>query len=500
MIRRRQSSVRQLWGALTCAGLLAVALAKVAACSTNPSDKAKKGQFSHGVASGDPDQASVVLWTRYVAYDSTAVSLQWAVAEDSSFSQVVQRGTAQASPSNDFCVKVIASDLASGTEYYYRFHSRSSRSEVGRTKTLPEQTEHVRIGVVNCAKYTGGYYHAYETLARLEDIDVVIHLGDYIYENGPSTEESSYWPAYLATGRQHDPPHECLSLQDYRTRYAQYRGDTALQKLHARYPMIPIWDDHEIAMKALKPLPDGTLEYDGDWEGRKNNSIQAYHEWLPIRVAAGEPIYRSFQFGDLVNLMMLDARVCCKDTVTKTLASLEDTSRHIVGKAQLDWIESEVLRHGATWNIFGNQLLLSIKDMGWERWPGFPADRNRLLAFMEEQTNANFLFATGNAHNPHHYFIMNAAGTDTLLHEVLPGAISSGNNAEKARYDPDVLAKSAERLDNMDNLLWYHQDSHGFIVLDVGREELQVDWYFVSSIREKDYTVERPYGIRIGAR
>lgn len=456
--------------------------------------------FTHGIASGDPDQTSVVLWTRLVASDSSAISVNWEVAIDSAFSQVTRSGQAWAKPESGFCVKLIADGLETGTSYFYRFTHQDITSPIGKTKTLPTDIDRVKIGVVNCAKYTGGYYHAYEALAKMDDIDAVIHLGDYIYENGPAVEGSSYWPAYLATGRQHDPPYECLSLKDYRTRYAQYRADPALRELHAQFPMIPIWDDHEIAMKPLKKLEDGSLGYNGDWEGRKNNSIQAYHEWLPIRVKSTEPIYRSFQFGKLVNLMMLDTRVCCKDSVPKTLESLQDTSRHIVGNQQLNWIEKEVLRHQASWNIFGNQLLLSIKDMGWQRWPGFPTDRNRLLNFMAENDSLNYLFTTGNAHNPHHYIVMNEEQTDTLLHEVLPGAISSGNNAEKAFYDSLILAKEHQRLEAAPNVLWFNQDAHGFIVLDVEHQKVQVDWLFVTSIRKKEYELYLGHSITLPAK
>ena len=445
------------------------------------------GQFTHGVASGDPDHQSVVLWTRFVREDSASAMLKWELSSDSSFEHIPASGRIEAQLDHDFCVKTIANNLQAGTTYYYRFRYQDKISPTGITQTLPEQTDRVKIGVANCAKYTGGYYHAYEALAQHEDLDVVIHLGDYIYEGGAAKPGDSYWPAYLATGRQHDPPYECLSLKDYRTRYAQYRSDTALQKLHARYPMIAIWDDHEIPMKPLKKLPDGSLQYGGDWEGRKQNALKAYYEWIPIRTTSSEPIYRSFQLGKLVNLMMLDVRVCCKSEVPKTLESLKDTSRHIVGNKQLQWIFQEVEAHNATWNIFGNQLLISTKGMGWERWQGFPADRNRFLDFVAANPQRNFLFTTGNAHNPHHYIVMNEAGTDTLLHEVLPGSISSGNNAEKAKYDPRILEKEATRLRNAENVLWFHQDSHGYIILDLEEHRAQVDWYFVKSIREKTY-------------
>lgn len=452
-----------------------------------------QGSFTHGVASGDPGHEEVVLWTRYVPEDSADTWIVWEMVDEDRF-RTVDQGKVLATQTHDFCVKVRANGLMPGKRYLYRFydHDRRVSSVLGYTQTLPLQTDHVRIGVINCAKYTGGYYHLFEELAKME-VDVVIHLGDYIYENGPSTPGSSYWPAYLATGRQHDPPHECFSLEDYRRRYAQYRSDTSLQKLHARFPMITIWDDHEIAMKSLKKQPDGSLQYKGDWQKRFDNSIQAYHEWLPIGVTPFDPIYRSFQFGDLVNLMMLDTRVCCKSEVTKTKESLADTNRHIIGNEQLAWIKKEITDHQATWNVFGNQLLMATKDQDWNRWPGFPHDRGRLLDFIQANDHLNYMVTTGNAHNPHHYLVLNEARTDTVMHEFLPGSISSGNKAEKAFYDKKKLAKAAKKLTAAGNVKWFAQDGHWFIVLDLTPGQTQVDYYMASTIRSTTYTFKKGY-------
>ena len=453
-----------------------------------------EGKFTHGIASGDPDQNSVVLWTRYVPNNNSLVRIRYEVALDDKFTSLVTHGTSKASAENDFCIKVIADGLEPGSTYYYRFTDGTIHSQTGRTRTLPRQTDHIKIGVVNCAKYTGGYYHAYDELAKMDDVDVVIHLGDYIYESGATTPKDSYYAAYQKTGRQHDPQHQCITLEDYRTRYAQYRADTSLQKLHANFPMIPIWDDHEIAMKQGKPDKKELVEA---WQKRKDNSIIAYHEWLPLRPDAFENIYRSFQFGDLVNLMMLDTRVCCRSKVTKTEASLMDTTRHIIGNKQLYWIFDEVEKHQSAWNVFGNQILLAKKNRGWARWQGYPRDRDRLLQFIEKHEDKNFVVTTGNAHNPHHYIIFNETKTDTLLHEFLPGSISSGNNSEKARYNQTIIDKEDKRLREAENVLWFHQDSHGFIVLDIKKDRLKALWYFVSTIRETQYELIQPYTVTL---
>lgn len=452
--------------------------------------------FTHGIASGDPSKNSVVLWTRYIS-NKDSIELTYEVSDNHLFNNILTSGSTLSNKANDYCIKVIVNGLLPGKKYFYRFTDGINFSQIGQTKTLPIESKKIKIGVVNCAKYTGGYYHAYDALANMEDIDVVIHLGDYIYESGSSTPKSSYWQAYKATGRQHNPMHECLTLEDYRTRYAQYRSDTSLQKLHAKFPMIPIWDDHEISMKKHKQDGKGKKVFNEKWENRRDYSIQAYHEWLPLKPNAFEHIYRSFQFGKLVNLMMLDTRVCCRSEVDKTKESLKDTSRHIIGNQQLKWIFNEVETHNSDWNIFGNQILISEKGKGWNRWQGFPYDRNRFLSFVENHPSKNFVFATGNAHNPHHYVVFNEDKSDTLLHELLPGSISSGNNAEKARFESDILLKEEKRLKAAENVLWFNQSSHGFIVLEIEKEKLEAKWYFVSSIWTESYNVLQPYSVSI---
>ena len=263
------------------------------------------GAFTHGVASGDPGKNRVILWTRYLPQDSSSTPLTYELALKEDFSTILLKGETTTLPDHGFCVKVDVNGLKPGTTYYYRFSDGTIYSSIGRTKTLPEKADRIRIGVVNCAKYTGGYYHAYEALSHMEDIDVVIHLGDYIYEGGITTPKDSYYSSFLKTGRQHFPPHECLTLEDYRNRYAQYRSDPALQKLHAQFPMIAIWDDHEIAMKKHKKNKKGKKVPNASWEERRDHSIIAYHEWLPLRPDPFSEIYRSFQFGDLANLLML---------------------------------------------------------------------------------------------------------------------------------------------------------------------------------------------------
>ena len=444
--------------------------------------------FTHGVASGDPRHESVLLWTRFVPPDGRIAKVRWELASDSRFRSMVASGTAKSDAERDYCVKAVATGLVPGSTYFYRFCSRGRVSSVGRTRTLPQRTERVRIGVVNCGKFTGGYYHAYRAVADEPTLDVVIHLGDYIYDNGPTRPGDSYYRSFERTGRQHQPPRHCVTLQDYRTRYAQYRGDPDLRYLHAQVPLIAIWDDHDVAAIPRAKTAEGLPDYASDWMPRFRDSLRAWHEWVPSRVPLGKPIYRSFVFGDLVTLLMVDTRVCCKSRVDKSLDSLEDPDRHIVGDAQLDWMFNQITNHHSAWNVMGNQLLVAEKGAGWNRWHGFPVDRNRLVRFFEERPDCRLLVTTGNAHNPHHYEVPDSQGR-TLFHEVLPGSVSSGNNAEKARYDQSKLDEIERAQSKNPGLVWVDNNAHGYIVLDIDRNRARVEWKFVSDIRKPSFTV-----------
>ena len=283
-----------------------------------------KGAFSHGVASGDPLSKQVILWTRFVPEQAQAVEVRWQVALDAAFSQVVTDGRASVSAQSDYTLKVDAAGLQPNTRYYYRFRVGEILSQVGITKTLPiNNVNQVKLAVFSCANYPAGFFHAYAEAAKRNDLDAVLHLGDYIYEYGRTdvNKEGVTEPAYASRdakdlGRQVEPAHEILSLADYRTRYAQYRSDPDLRALHAKSAFICVWDDHEIANDTWK---DGAENHnpatEGSFAARKQAAIQAYAEWMPIRpviVNGMLELARSFQWGDLLSLSMLDTRVIAR--------------------------------------------------------------------------------------------------------------------------------------------------------------------------------------------
>lgn len=260
-----------------------------------------------------------MLWTRVRSTDDKDlrdIPLRWEVASDANFATLVASGETVASAASDFCAKVDAAGLKPGQRYWYRFAAYGQTSPVGRTRTLPTgAVSQVKLAVFSCSNYPTGYFNVYADLARraeAESIDAALHLGDYIYEYGPDGYASAN---AKALGRVVDPAKEIVALDDYRRRYALYRGDPDLQALHAALPMIAVWDDHEIANDTWKNGAENHQSAtEGEFAARKAAAMQAFHEWLPIRSGANrEQIYRSFAFGNLLALHMLDTRVVGRD-------------------------------------------------------------------------------------------------------------------------------------------------------------------------------------------
>ncbi|WP_201153263.1 alkaline phosphatase D family protein [Rhodothalassium salexigens] len=279
---------------------------------------AAPARFDHGIASGDPLADRVILWTRVTPQDPRPdrVPVRWQVALDRDFGALVASGEVTTGPERDFTVKVDAQGLKPGTTYYYRFQTGGVVSPTGTTKTLPTGgVEEVVLAFVSCSNYPQGYFHVYRELARRGDLDAVLHLGDYFYEY-PAGGYAD--PAMVAAGRQVVPAHELVQLDDYRQRHALYKSDPDAQAVHARHPFIAVWDDHELANNAhWTGAQNHQADSEGGWAERRAAAVQAYREWMPIRDPADgdDPArtYRSFDFGGLATLIMLDTRLIGRD-------------------------------------------------------------------------------------------------------------------------------------------------------------------------------------------
>ncbi len=296
--------------------LAAVSASAVAACAPDIATPAYEGEleFKHGIASGDPMQDRVVIWTRVSPLRDGPVPVRWIVARNRELTDLVKTGVIETNAARDYTAKVDVVNLRAGAPYFYGFRAGAAQSPVGKTRTLPRgRIDRVRIAAACCASYPHGFFNAYAALAQREDVDVVVHLGDYIYEYGLSGFGGE---SAAQLGRLPSPQVELRTLADYRLRHAQYKAEKALQDAHAAFPWIVVWDDHEVANDSFAAGAQNHQENEGDWAARKRAALQAYYEWMPLRDPepgrASEAINRSFQFGDLATLIMLETRLLAR--------------------------------------------------------------------------------------------------------------------------------------------------------------------------------------------
>jgi len=322
-------------------------------------------QFNYGVASGDPLANKVILWTHAKYQNSNdSVALKYEVATDVAFSNVVSSGTATASEAASFTAKVDAEGLLPATVYYYRFKSDVWISPVVKTRTLPTGTvSEVKLAVFSCSSYPHGYFHVYGEASK-SDAQYALHLGDYIYEY-----KDGEYPNPAVFGRNVLPANEILTLSDYRTRHALYKSDVNLKLLHASMPMIAVWDDHEFANDAYMTGAENHTEgLEGTFAARKAAALQAYHEWMPIRTVDKSIIYRSFDFGNLLSLHMLDTRLIGREKQLSQIAVLKTAqgqadwmspTRQLMGTTQTKWLEGVMGRSTAKWQVLGQQVVMA---------------------------------------------------------------------------------------------------------------------------------------------
>jgi alkaline phosphatase D len=340
-------------------------------------------EYKYGVASGDPLVDKVIIWTHAKIVDSVAtVGLTWQISADSSFASILNSGKTVASEATGFTAKVDVTGLTAGTTYFYRFIDDAGVvSTVGTTRTLPSSSvTSVKFAVFSCSLYSEGFFNTYDAAAK-SDAQFAIHLGDYIYEYGSEPTKFGNTDA-LSLGRVTSPLNDIVSLNDYRTRYALYRADANLQALHAKMPWITVWDDHEFANNAYVTAAENhNPATQGDWVIRKNIAAKVYHEWLPLRTpdpANLLKIYRTFDFGNVFSLHMLDTRIEGRDKqydafgdadggTARYIAGLtpnaagvvSDASRKMISTEQQTWLTSAMNNSKATWQFLGNQDVMA---------------------------------------------------------------------------------------------------------------------------------------------
>jgi alkaline phosphatase D len=457
--------------------------------------------FVHGVASGDPLSDAVMLWTRVTppgnSSSNARIDVRWRIATDERMTAIVSSGTALAVPERDFTVKVDARNLRPGRTYYYAFDARGERSPVGRTKTLPaDRADRLRLASVSCANYPAGYFNVYRCVANRDDLDAVLHLGDYIYEfaNGVYGDGSK-------TDRVPMPADEAITLADYRRRYATYRTDTDLQAAHRKHPFIVVWDDHESANNSWAGGAEAHTAAKGDWAMRQAAAYRAYLEWMPIRESTDSSIhiYRSFRFGNLVDLVMLDTRGLRDQQIfSADPTALAAVNRSLLGSAQESWLFEQMRssqRAGTRWRLLGQQVIFTaitlpgVKVQGVDAWEGYPAARQRVIDFLVNEQISDVAILTGDIHSswaadvPHHTFngYEPATGKGSIAVELIAPAISSPPlfSIEGVRERAPLL-----RL-VLPHVKYLEGENRGYVLIDVNRERLIADWYHVPGVTER---------------
>ncbi|MEO9301521.1 alkaline phosphatase D family protein [Acinetobacter pittii] len=567
-ISRRELIQKSLFGF----GALSLPVA-FTGCNDGSDEEGSETQadFLHGVASGDPLQDRVILWTRLTPLVLNArLRVTWEIATDDQFKQNLKTGTVEATKTDDFTVKVDATGLQAGTTYFYRFRFGSKVSPVGQTKTLPVTTNKVSFAVCSCSNYPAGYFYVYREIAK-QNVDVVIHLGDYIYEygaDGYATEDA----AKLGRTLPSDNNKEIIKLDDYRKRYALYRQDKDLQEVHQRHPFIVIWDDHELANDTWREGAENHQSNEGPFLERKLAALQAYFEWMPIRPVSNTDhlnIYRQFDFGSLVQLTMLDTRIIARDKqleyadymtaagldAQKFQADLTDPKRTLMGYTQRDWLVDKLKQSTATWNVIGQQVLMSkmwipaelLASLGQitsggtspdtlakmtaqitelvtlklrleqgdptltvqekarvttlvpynlDAWDGYYAEREFVYDKLAE-FNKKIIVLAGDTHNAWTSYLYSQKG-EYIGVELATSSVSSPG-LEKYLSIPLAQLQQFEFAFTtlIDELAYCNLNQRGYLMVTLDDKQVLSDWIFVDLIKNAEYKVDSSRGYQL---
>lgn len=528
-----------------------------AAASPAAAQAGRRGQFAHGVASGDPALDGAVLWTRWSPIDRSAAPIRvnwWVAPLGGDAAKPLNRGSFETSLERDWTVKPVVTGLKPGADYQYGFEAAGTKSPVGRFRTLPKETEDVVFAVASCALHPGGLFNSYEAISKLDRLDAVIHLGDYIYEYGSDGYGAE---TGRKLGRVAQPPHEILTLADYRQRHAQYRSDPDLQAAHARAAWIMVWDDHEVANDgwlhgAQNHNPD---KNEGDWSARKANGLKAYYEWMPIREPqpgrSAEMIARNFRFGDIATLHMAETRLTARSKqlsyetdllgqggqpdIEGFRAKLTAADRRLMSDDQIAGVGqamTQSVKDGVAWQVFGNQILMAringpnmVQALGAEQaqamvgqadaasrarlerlvrlfsatptpynldaWDGYPAERERVYAAFKA-AGARPIVLAGDSHAAWVNELKDASGARVGA-EFGATAISSPSLGD-AVGGMDIGSIFAAQNEEV---VFSDQSGKGFTLLRLTKSDVTGELMAMSTVEAKPYEVRTVKRFRV---
>jgi alkaline phosphatase D len=487
---------------------------------------ASQGVFRHGVASGDPDASSLVLWTRVTA--TAPVEVEWEIAADESFSRPLRRGRFRTGPERDFTVKVLADGLEAGGRYAYRFRALGETSPVGRTQTLPRgRLDRLGLALVSCSNYAFGHFNAYAAIAMDDAVDMVLHTGDFIYEYA-----ADGWGSETARtlGRVHEPAREIVTLSDYRTRHAQYKTDAGSRAMLAAKPLLCCWDDHE---SANNPWTGGAQNHqpatEGDWATRRDAALQAYYEWMPIRDPAPgrtrAQFWRSYVFGDLATLCTLETRHTARalqvdysdwrdkvkrreDAEALERETIGAPGRRLIGldqEADLSAAWRASVAAGQPWRLVGNPMIIArtrvpdvvarglVPDpsrpstsanpeaaaLAWkgqwnlpiytDSWDGYAWARERFYAAAREAGATDLVFLSGDSHSFWANQLADGQGRPAGVEIGTAGVTSPGDFVESGFGVATAGRLDRAFADHNPEVLWTDNLHQGYVRLEFSR-------------------------------
>ena len=503
---------------ITSVGAIGLSASISSSCSKNTYS------FNHGVASGDPLEDRVILWTRVTPHQAGPVEVILEVSENKNFSKVAYSKKLHTSSLSDYTIKYdfLAKQYCnSDNGFFYRFRAGNSVSETGRSKTFSKNIKSAKIAIFSCSNFPAGYFNAYQAAAEKNDLDLWLHLGDYLYEypmGGYATENAE------KLGRAPIPIHEMITLSDYRQRHAQYKLDQGSIALHKHAPLIAVWDDHEFSNDAWKRGAENHSEdgSEGDFYARRSAAIKAYYEWMPIREQQNKrKIFRDFKIGKLMHLIMLDTRqfgrdkqIQPKDYLSKSgfyqakfYNDLNSEYRELLGAEQFSWIEDKILNSNAAWTIFGQQVLMTklkfpdisktlkaeeipdflkpyLKLLGLgipsnlDAWDGYPAARNKLYKLMKN-AKKKFISLAGDTHNSWVSELENQSGEKVGIELGAPSVTSPGIT-DVLNLDENNFVDSIVKLNK--ELQWMNPSNRGYLFLDCTDSKIIASFNFIKEL------------------
>ena len=528
------------WGEMDRRLLIKLGTAGLAALALPGAARAMTAQgFTHGVASGEPGPHSVLLWTRYAAASDTLLTAE--LSETADFARIAGGGSVAASGDRDHSAKLVVDGLEPGRWYFYRFVAPDGgMSPVGRTRTLPVgPTAAFTLALFSCANLPYGWFNAYGHAAARGDIDLAVHVGDYLYEYG-----AGHYPegSEAVPGRMIQPSHEIVALADYRLRYAAYRADPDLQRLHQLFPMIAQWDDHEFANDAWKGGAENHGADEGEWSARVAAAELAYREWMPV----ADTRWRDYRVGDLATIFLPETRVTGRDepfdvaailrgrggdpaAVLKSFAESDyrDPARQLLGADQEAWLTGGLAasaKGGTRWQVCAQQIvtgsLFSPSDAaGWfganppeegrrriaasqvaaraglpfnlDAWDGYPAARDRLLG-AAQAAGANLVMLAGDSHN---------AWAFDLAHDDRPAGIEIGGHSVTSpgfeAYTVGISdeARVAALRASSPQLKWANTQDRGYATVRLTRDRVTASWHLVEDVRRRSPVVKATHSM-----